>query len=67
MKFFGSEITPTPPPSEIFRKFIHFGIDRLPLERFSTTRLHSLCFAFTKKKTNVLGAVYLGLESGSFD
>ena len=31
-KFFGSERTP--PPSEIFRKFIHFGIDRLPLAAY---------------------------------
>ena len=29
MKCFRSEMT-RPPPSEIFRKFIHFGIDRLP-------------------------------------
>ena len=30
MKFFGSEMTP-PPLSEIFRKFIRFRGDRLPL------------------------------------
>ena len=31
MKFFRSEMTP-PPLSEIFRKFIRFGGDRLPLK-----------------------------------
>ena len=31
MKFFGSEMTPTPLLSEIFRKFIRFRGDRLPL------------------------------------